>query len=73
MGQMNEVGAGGSSLRTLETVRKAGQGQPCLDSWVIGKQKWAQGPRGWVEIKRKGKKQAVEINSGLRGPLIPRP
>lgn len=63
-----------SSLRTLETVRKAGQGQPCLDSWVIGKQKRAQGREGGVEItKRKGKKQAAEINSGLRGPPFPGP
>ena len=44
IGKMNEVGAGGPSGRTLETVRKAGQGQPCLDSWVAGKQK--QGHRG---------------------------
>ena len=52
MGQMDEVGAGGPSRRTLETVHEAGQGQACLDGWVAGKQKRAQGPRGWVEIKR---------------------
>ena len=41
---MDEVGAGGPSHRTLETVHEAGQGQACLDGWVAGKQK--QGHRG---------------------------
>lgn len=67
---------GGWRVQPQDSGDSAQSGAGTALSGQLGRRKTetgAQGPRGWVEIKREGKKQAAEINSGLRGPLIPRP